>query len=355
MQKKLIALFLVAFLTIGLAACSKANVDEPIKELPLVETPAEEKPAEETPVVAEPVKEKIDINVAALKGPTGMGMVELMEKSAAGETANTYTFELTSSPDDLVGKVLNGELDIIAVPTNLASVLYNRTEGGVQLAAVNTLGVLYVLEAGDSVQSLDDLKGKTLNTSGKGASPDFVIQYLLNERGLRPDVDVMLDYKLEHADLATALVAGDVTLALLPQPHVTTAMMRNPDLRIALDITAEWHAATQGAADLAMGVIIVQKAFAQEHPEALNAFLDEYKASVNFVNTNIAQAAELIAKYEILPNAAVAEKAIPLSNIVYIDAMDAKASLDAFYQVLFDFEPKSVGGKLADEGFYYIR
>jgi NitT/TauT family transport system substrate-binding protein len=351
MKKSILALLLIAVLTFGLAACSNDGSENTTNDA----TTSEPTTSEQTSTESITETEKINVNIATLKGPTGMGMVEIMEKSAIGNTANNYSFELTSSPDDLIGKVINGELDIIAVPTNLAAVLYNRTEGAVQLAAVNTLGVLYVLEDGDSIQTLSDLKGKTLNTSGKGASPDFVIQYLLKENGLTPDVDVMLDYKLEHADLATALVAGDVSIALLPQPHVTTALIRNPDLRVALDITAEWNNATEGQAELAMGVIIVQKAFAEAHPDALNAFLDEYKSSVDFVNTNSKEAAELIAKYEILPNAAVAEKAIPLSNIVYIDAKDAKVSLDAFYKVLFDFEPKSIGGKLVDEGFYYNR
>jgi NitT/TauT family transport system substrate-binding protein len=170
-----------------------------------------------------------------------------------------------------------------------------------------------------------------------------------------PEKDVIVDYALEHADLAAAMVAGDVKIGLLPQPHVTTAMMRNPDLRIALDMTEEWGRVTEGSADLVMGAIIVQKAFAQEHPEALNAFLDAYKASVDFVNANIQEASVLIEQYGILPNAAIAEKAIPKSNIVFVDAMSAKASLEAFYKVLFEIEPKSIGGKLADEGFYYNR
>lgn len=348
MQKRLLSIFLVTIMSLSLMACNTEKTEVEANDLKDTETEVVEVETE----VEDITIEKIDIQVGTLKGPTGMGMVALM---ADEDTANHYEFELFSSPDELVGKVISGELDIIAVPTNLASVLYNRTEGGVQLAAVNTLGVLYVLENGDTVNSLEDLKGLTLNTSGKGASPDFVMQYLLNEKGLVPDVDVMLDYKLDHADLATALVAGDVSLALLPQPHVTTALMRNPDLRIALDITKEWENINDATGELPMGVLIVQKAFAEANPEAMNAFLDEYKASVAFVNENVTEAAALIAQFEILPNAQVAEKAIPLSNIVYMDAMDAKASLEAFFKVLYDFEPKSVGGKLADEGFYYQR
>lgn len=340
-MKKGIALVLIIVMLLMISGCSKEG------ETPDVTT---EQTTEQT---TEEVKEKIDINVAALIGPTGMGMVDLMEKSALGETANHYNFELTGAPDALVGKVVSGELDIIAVPTNLALVLYNKTEGNVQLAAVNTLGVLFVLENGNEIQSVEDLKGKTINVSGKGAVPDFAAQYLFKEAGLTIDTDVTMDYSLEHADLATAMVSGDIKIGMLPQPHVTTALMRNPDLRVALDITQEWQKASGGEDQLMMGAIIVQKAFAEAHPDAVNAFLDEYRASVDYVNNNVAEAAKLIEKYGILPNAAIAEKAIPLSNIVYIDAVDARASLDSFFKILHTLEPKSVGGKLADEGFYY--
>ncbi|HAS74707.1 MAG TPA: hypothetical protein DCS67_11245 [Clostridiales bacterium UBA8960] len=339
----LVFMILISVLTV--IACAKTN-DKTIETTEVVVTEA---PTTETSA------EKIDINVAALIGPTGMGMVELMEKNEAGETANRYNFELASTPDALVGKVISGELDIIAVPTNLALVLYNRTEGNIKLAAVNTLGVLYVLENGDEIQSVADLSGKTIHVSGKGAVPDFVAQTLIKDAGLVVDQTVTMDYALEHADLATAMVSGDVKIGMLPQPHVTAALMRNPDLRVALDVTAEWRRVSGGSEELMMGAIIVQKAFAEAHPAALNAFLDEYKASVAFVNQNVADAAGLIEKYGILPNAAIAEKAIPLSNIVYIDAMEAKPSLEAFFKILFDLEPKSVGGKLADEGFYYNR
>ncbi|MEW9124388.1 MAG: ABC transporter substrate-binding protein, partial [Thermotaleaceae bacterium] len=293
------------------------------------------------------------MKVAALKGPTGMGMVELMERQETGEAALDYDFTLVDSPDDLVGKVISGEVDVAAVPTNLALVLHNRTEGAVQLLAVNTLGVLYVLEKGDSIHSVADLKGKNVYTSGKGASPDFIFQYILKKNQLEADKDVILDYKLQHADLAAALAAGDVDIALLPQPHVTSAMMRNADLRIALDITEEWDKAMEKEGQLAMGCMIVQKKFAEEQPEALEAFLDEYRQSVDFVNQQLDEAAALIEKYGILPNAAIAKNSIPYSNIVYMDAQEAKPYLQDYYEVLFNFDPKSVGGKLADEGFYY--
>lgn len=298
---------------------------------------------------------KSSMAVSALNGPTGMGMVKLMKDSDDGKSAINYDFSLVSSPDEMVGKIVNGEVDVAAVPINLAMVLYNRTGGKVQLAAVNTLGVLYVLEKGNSINSISDIKGKKVYVSGKGSMPEYVFQYLLSKNNLEVDKDVEVDFKLQHADLATAVAAGDADIALLPQPHVSTAMLKNQDVRIALDLNEEWKKAFNNEGELYMGAIIVQKEFAQNNKETLDTFLDEYKASVDFVNNNQEEASELIEKYKILPNKEIAKKAIPNSNIVYIDAKDVKASVDKVYEVLFSFDPKSVGGKLGDDQFYYER
>ena len=337
-KKKLISIVAALFLVVSLAGCSQSQ-------------PAPEATPQPEPEQVEVQKETMKI--AALKGPTGMGMVQLMENDELGESAIDYDISLLESPDDIVGKVISKEIDIAAVPTNLALTLYNKTQGEVQLLAVNTLGVVYVLENGQEVNSIADLKGKTMAASGKGATPDFVMQYILKQNGMEQDKDVMVDFTLQHADLAAAMASGDVKLGMLPQPHVTTAMMKNPDLRIALDITAEYKAASGTDSDLPMGCIIVQKGFASEHKELVQQFMDEYKASVDFVNNESEKAATLMEKHKILPNAAVALKAIPYSNIVYIEGVDAKDSLASYYQILFDFEPKSIGGKLADDGFYY--
>lgn len=307
-----------------------------------------------SPAAAQPAAKDV-LRVGALKGPTGMGMAKLMEEDALGKTAVDYQFTLLDSPDDMTAKIINGDLDAAAVPTNMALTLYNKTGGAVQLAAVNTLGVLSLLENGGSIQSVADLKSKTIYTSGKGATQDFAFRYILKQNGLDPDKDVTLDYKLQQAELAAAAASGDAPLALLPQPHVTTAMMKNPKLRVALDITKEWAKASGSDDKLAMGGVLVQKKYTEAHKKTFNTFLEEYKQSVRFVNDTPDQAAELIAKHTVLPNAAVAKKAIPLSNIVYIDAQEAKPFLNKFYQVLFGFEPKSVGGKLADEAFYYAK
>lgn len=336
--KKLVVIVMVIALAVAFVGC-KSNTPEPMQPS-----------AGENPV--QPA-EKAKIRVATLKGPTGMGMAYLMERNENKESALEYDFTLLGSPDDLTGKVLSGEVDVAAVPTNLAAVLYNRTQGAVQIAAVNTLGVLYLVENGNTINTIEDLRGQSVYSSGKGAAPDFVFRHILEENQLTVDQDVMVDYKLQHAELAAALAAGDVNIALLPQPHVTTAMIKNPNLRIALDITEEWNKIKGDQENLPMGSIIVQRAYLEKNKEAFDKFLYEYKESVDYVNSKIDASAELIAKFEILPQAPIAKKAIPYSSIVYIDAQEAKSHLQSFYQILFNFEPKSVGGKLPDEEFYY--
>lgn len=326
LKKSALVIFISALLIFVLAGCGK---------------PAAEKTSESNPT----------IRVAALKGPTGMGMVGLMEADERGETASDYTFLIMDSPDDLVGKIVSGDVDVAAIPTNLALVLYNKTQGALQLAAVNTLGVLSVLENGDSIETVADLKGKTIYTSGKGATPDYILHFLLKENGLE-EGDVTINYSLQHAELATSMAAGDVAVGLLPQPHVTTAMMKNNNLRIALDITQEWSKVSNNN-KLGMGAIVVRKDFVEKNKNSFDGFLQEYEKSVRFVNEQVDDAAKLITKYQILPGEAIAKKAIPKSNIVFIEAREAKPFLQEFYEILFEANPKSVGGKLADDEFYY--
>lgn len=295
----------------------------------------------------------VTVKVATLKGPTGMGMVNLMEKNSNKESNGNYEFSIYGAPDQLTGKIINGEVDIAAVPTNLASVLYNKTEGKVQLAAINTLGVLYVLESGNEINSIEDLKGKKIWVSGKGATPDYVLQYLLKENGIDPEKDIEIDFTFEHAELAAAVAAGDAPIALLPQPHVTSALMKNKNVRVALDLTEEWDKVEENNSKLAMGCIVVNKEFAKNNKKIVDKFLKEYKDSVKWVNDNNAEASVLIEKHGILPKAKLAEIALPKCSIVYMDANESKEVLKGFYQVLFDFNPKSLGGKLPDEDFYY--
>ena len=300
------------------------------------------------------VENTVAVKVAVLKGPTGMGMVKLMEDNANHQENVKYEFIVSGAPDELIGKVVNGEVDMAALPTNMAATLYQKTHGQIQLTAVNTLGVLYIVENGTEINSINDLKGKKMYASGKGATPDYALRYILKQNGIDPEKDIEVDFSVQHAEVAATFAAGDAPIALLPQPHVTSALMKNKNARIALDLTEEWKKAAKGTSQLAVGCMVVQKDFAQKHEQILSQFLQQYEQSVEWVNANAAEAGILIEKHGILPNAKLAETALPKCNIVFMDANESKDLLNGFYKVLFDFNPASVGGKIPDEAFYYI-
>lgn len=290
------------------------------------------------------------MRVVALKGPTAMGLVKLMEDD---KEAGAYKFDIIAAVDEVAPLLVKGEADVACVPANLASVLYNNTEGAVQVLAVNTLGVLYIVESGESVQSVADLKGKTIFASGKGATPEYALNFILSQNGIDPEKDVTIEWKSEHAECLAALTAEAGAIAMLPQPFVTTALMKAEGLRVALDLNAEWDKLGVESS-LLTGVAVVRKAFAEEHPDAVNAFLDGYKASVEWVNANTAEAAALIGGLDIVPEA-VAAKALPACNITFIEGEEMKAKLSGYLGVLLDANPKAVGGKLPEDDFYYNR
>ena len=291
-------------------------------------------------------KEKIKI--AVLKGPTGMGIVKLME-----ENKDLYDITLYDSPDQIVSKVITGEVDGAAVPSNLAPILYAKTKHGIKLVAVNTLGVLYIVENGTTVKNISDLKGKTIVASGKGGTPEFALNYILNKNGLVPDKDVKIEWKAQHSDVAAALASKQINLAVLPEPFVTTTKLKDTALNVNIDLTKEWEKVSGADSQLIMGALIFKNDFITKRGSDLDDFLVKYKASVDYVNKNAAAAGTLIEKNAILPNAKAAELAIPRSNIVFISAQDAKKSLTGFFTVLMQSDPKSIGGSLPDENFYY--
>ena len=299
-----------------------------------------------------PAAEKTEIRVGTLKGPTGMGMAKLMEDAQGGQTANKYQFDILGAPEDMVGKVTTGEVDIAAVPVNLAAVLYQKTSN-IQIAAINTLGVLYIVDRSGTINTVADLKGKTIYASGKGSSPEFVLNYILNSNGIDPTKDVTIEYKGEHTEIATLLLTKKADIALLPEPFVTTVIAKDNAVMRKIDLNQEWEKSTSKETPLAMGCIIVNTAFAKEHKEAVDTFLKEYAASVDFVNQQTQKAGELIAKYGIMDNAALAEQAIPSCNIVYLDGAAMKSGAEKFLEILFKAEPKSIGGQMPNEGFYY--
>jgi NitT/TauT family transport system substrate-binding protein len=294
-----------------------------------------------------------EIRIAGLKGPTSIGMVQLMESAQQGKASNKYTFSVFGSADEITPKFVQGDLDIVAVPSNLASVLYNKTNGAIQILAVNTLGVTYIVEIGNTIQSFDDLRGKTIYCTGKGSSPEYTLRYLLNENGIDPDKDVTLEWKSEPTEVVSLFSETGKGIAMMPQPYVTVAQSKIKDLRIAIDLDQEWANLDNGSL-MITGVLVVRSDFAKQYPQQVEAFLDEYKKSTEYVNSNVSEAAQLVEKFNIV-NAAVAEKAIPYCNITYMEGTEMKTAMEGYLNVLFEQNPKSVGGKLPGEDFYYER
>jgi NitT/TauT family transport system substrate-binding protein len=286
-----------------------------------------------------------EIRIAALKGPTGMGMVKLADK----QNYPNYTVSIEASPDALNPQIISGEVDVAAVPVNLASVLYNKLDGDISVLAVSTLGVLYVVEAGSEVNSVADLAGKTVYATGQGATPEYILNYLLDKNGVSESVEV--NYVGEHAALATMLANGSAEIGMLPEPNVTSTLAGNDNLRIALNLTEEWNKVC--STELVQGVVIARKSFVNEHPEAIEQFLREYEKSSAFVNENIDEAAKLIADAGILGNVEIAKKAIPNCNISFSKGEAMHKAVEGMLAVLFEANPKSIGGKLPDKDFYY--
>lgn len=292
------------------------------------------------------------MNITAIAGPTGVGMVNLMQKSADNKTTNTYTFNVVSDPTQAVAAITNGTADVAAVPTNLAATLYKRTNGKVQVLAVNTLGVLHILENGESIQSVKDLKGKTIYTDAKnkGANPEYILRYLLEKNGLKPDEEVRIEFA---ANLDAAIASGEAKIALAPEPKASTYMMQNKSIRRALNVTDEWNKVSDDDCALMMGCVIARADFVEKNPDAVTLFLEDYKASIQAAQSNVEATATLCETYKIIPKAAVARQALPNCGLTYVTGDSMKKQLSAYLKVMFDYDPKVVGGALPGDDFYY--
>lgn len=297
---------------------------------------------------------KTTVRIATLSGPTGIGMAQLFELSEKGESKNDYEISIFGDPFEIVGKVANGDVDIACVPTNVAANIYKKTSGKTQLAAINTLGVLHILDATGEINSISDLENKTIYATGEGSTPEFALNYVLEQNGLRVGENVNVVYKSEHSELATLCISGQVDIALLPEPFVTNVMTKTDRFNKALNISTEWEAVSDGTV-MAMGGIIVTKKFVEENPEAFDKFMEEYEASVELTNSEPATVAALVEKHGILPSAAVAEKAIPNCNIVFITGEEMKTAAKAFYEVLYAADPTSVGGSIPVDDLYLVK
>ncbi len=339
MKKILSILMVVAMLMTVLTACNMNSGNNP--------TAPENSDASSV--------EKTTVKLATLAGPTGMGMSFMLDDSDNGKTLNKYNYTVCAGPDEITGKLVAGEYDIAALPTNAAATLYNKTKGKVQMLALNTLGVLYVLEKGDTIKSIADLKGKTVYVSGQGATPEYALTYLLEANGLKVGTDVKLDFTYAaHADLVAFAATGEADVVLLPEPTVTGLLSQNQDMRVALNLNDVWSATTKNDSVMAMGCVVVNAKFAAENPQAVADFMTDYKASADKVNADNAAASEVIAKLGITPKAGVALKALPRCNIVCITGSEMKNMVTPFFEVLYNANADSVGGVMPDENLFYI-
>jgi NitT/TauT family transport system substrate-binding protein len=297
-------------------------------------------------------REPGEVRITAIAGPTGVGLVDLMKKSADGDTANKYTFNVVSDPTQAVAAITNGDADIAAVPTNLASTLYKKTDGKVQVLAVNTLGVLHILERGESVKTINHLRGKTIYTDAKnkGANPEYILRYLLEKNGMKPGVDVTIEFA---ADLDAAIASGEAKIALVPEPKASTYLMQNQGMRRALNVTEEWNKVSDENCALMMGCVIARTDYIEKNPDAISLFLEDYMASISAAKNNSEAAATLCETYKIIPKAAVARQAIPNCGLVYVAGKTMKTRLSAYLKVLYDYNPAAIGGALPKDDFYY--
>lgn len=284
-----------------------------------------------------------------------MGLVYLMDQAGKGESANQYEFTMTAAADELLPAMLSGELDIVLIPANMASVLYNRAEGDVSVIDINTLGVLYAVSGNKQIKEMKDLKGRTVYMTGKGTTPDYVMQYLLKENGLTA-ADVTLEYKSEAAEVAAMLAEMPEAVGVLPQPFVTAACAQNDKLSVVLDLTKQWAAVQEeGGSSLVTGVTVVRNALLTENPAAVELFMEEHATSAAYANEHVEETAQLVAAAGIIDKAPVAAKALPECNITYIDGEEMKTALSGYLQVLWEQDPASVGGGLPGDGFYYMK
>lgn len=292
----------------------------------------------------------VDMTVACMTGPTGIGMAKLMADSEAKATANRYTFTVASAATEINAKFIKGEINIASVPTNVAATLYNKTNGKVRMLAVNTYGVLSILEKGDSIKSITDLKGKTIYSTGKGQNPEFIFKHILKKNGLDPEKDVTINF-VSSEELVAKLVSGEAEIGLAPEPAATTVMVKNQALKRALSINDEW--AKVSDSQLMMGCVIALDSYVQANPKAVEKFLEEYSQSIEFAKTNIDEAAKHCATYKIAASEAIAKKAIPTCNLCYVTANDMKQNVNAYYDVLFAGDPNSIGGAKPNDDLFY--
>ena len=297
--------------------------------------------------------EPVTMRVGAMKGPTSMGLLFLMEEAKAGNTQDTYDFTMATAADELLPLMIKGELDIALVPANVAAVLYQKTDGGVTVIDINTLGVLYFVTGDESIQSIADLKGKTIYLTGKGTTPEASIRYVLKQNGLT-EADYILEFKSEATEVAAVLSSNPNAIGFLPQPFVTAALMQNEALRVVLDMNEEWMKIQKDGSGMVTGVTVVRNAFLEENEEAVQRFLEAHEKSAAAINADVAKGATLAVEAGIVAKEPIAKKAIPECNITCVTGTQMKNALSKYLDVLAQFSEQVVGGNVPGEDFYYI-
>ena len=366
-MKKLISVLMVLVIVLGMvsgcgneAASVEAEASRQSAAASVVEgsgavpeIPAEDAESE----VEETAYEAVDIRVAAIKGPTGIGMVKLMDDAAQGKTANNYEFSLIGEAAEVVTKTIAGEFDIACMPTNSASIIYQKTQGAVKLLALNTAGVLYLMQNTSEEPAITDwadLKGRTIYCLGQGANPEYVLDFVLSGHGIDPDQDVEIVFCTAADEIIAACASGECDICMLPEPAKTTMMAKVEGFEQIFDMTEGWDEVVTDGSMLTMGCVVVQTAFLEEHPEAVKKFLEEYEASVSFVESSPEEAVPMIVAHEIVPSEAVAKAALPGCHILFKSGQEMIDAVSGYYQVLFDADPTAVGGAVPDENFYYV-
>ena len=341
--KKLFAVIsLIMALCLVFASCGAGD-----SETTAPATPDTTVEATETAIPSEPQ----NIKVGFLKGPTGMGAAYLIDQNDKGETRANYTVSLESSPDVFKASLISGEIDIAALPVNVCAVLNNKTEGKVQILAVNTLGTLYLMSNDENIKSVADLRGKTILSAGQGTTTEYVLNYILSKNGLTVGTDVTVEYASEHAEVVTKANAGGYDVILLPEPFVTQVKLSNNGFAVAIDLTKEWKAL--GGGELTMGAVAVRTEFAEQNPGAVAQFLADYEESVKYVTENIDEASALIEAEGIVAKAAVAKQAIPNCNLTFMTGEEMKTNESEYLNILYEAAPASVGGAIPSDSFYY--
>lgn len=296
-------------------------------------------------------KDSVTFNIHSLKGPTTIGITKLMSDNEAGKTKDNYEVTMHGTADEIAAGMIKGDVDVALVPCNLASVLYQKTKQSVTVAGINTLGVLYVVGTNDTIKSVSDLKGKTIYATGKGTTPEYVMNYILTTNGIDPNKDVTIEYKSESTEVVAMLNTSENAIAVLPEPYVTTAATKNNKIHAVLDLTKEWDKVSNDGSSMVTAVVLVRNEFLEKNRDAFTTFMQSYKESVDWVNKNVEDAAALCEKYGIVP-AAVAKQAIPKCNITCITGEEMKTKVSGYLSVLFKANPASIGGSLPEDNFY---